>query len=271
MIMMPYPSPDNVSPTRTSAITAQLRELLLQGAFAPNSRLYEANLAQRLGVSRTPVRDALNTLAQEGLVTYFPNRGYQVRACAVEDVLGSFVVRGTLEALAASLAARNGLSVYHRARLMDSTESSAKLLEKGNWREDSGKRWRIINAEFHSCVIDAAGNNALSRAIADTLRMPILDAGGGARWFTRDELVAFLDYKAVKVSHDEHCLIFEALLKRDEVSAAEIMRKHIQRASDLFEAQWLRGIGDKPAVGARPRRSTSKDRATSQTRPRVME
>jgi GntR family transcriptional regulator, vanillate catabolism transcriptional regulator len=233
MITVPYTPSEDAGPTRSSAAAAKLRQALRQGMFKPNEHLAEAELAKFLSVSRTPVREALKTLSQEGLVTYFPNRGYVVRACSFEDVANAYVVRRTLEALACRLAARNGLTIDHRVRMAYSIEKSLELIDSGTWRQDFDT-WARLNSAFHACIIEAAHNTPLARAINDTLRMPIL-AKGEARIFTRYDLLRFFDDKAMRLSCEEHVQIFEALMKRREDAAAETMEHHIGRAGKIFE------------------------------------
>ncbi|WP_342643070.1 GntR family transcriptional regulator [Rhodoligotrophos ferricapiens] len=229
--------------TRTSLTTNRLRELLLGGKFPPGSRLPEAELAKLLGVSRTPIRDALNSLSKEGLVSYLPNRGYEVRSCTLEDVLGAYRVRRTLESLACRIAAENGLSVHGRAQIMDATERTEALLNEGSWRNDSARCWRMLNAQFHDTIIEATQNKILRQAINDTLHLPILVSGGGTRWFTHSELVLLFDDQSVRNSHAEHGAIFEAILKRDGDKAAAIMDAHITRAGKVLEQNWNNGLG----------------------------
>jgi len=92
--------------TRT---TARLREMVLNGAFAPGERITESALATALGVSRTPVRVALSVLEREGLVSSEPNRGFRVEAYSIGDISDAIDVRGTLEGMAARLVAEGGL------------------------------------------------------------------------------------------------------------------------------------------------------------------
>jgi len=235
--------------TRAEFATARLRQILMRGDFAPNSKLTEVGLAALLGVSRTPIRDALGTLAQEGLLSYEPNRGYEVRSCTLEEVVGAYRVRQTLEALACRLAAERGLDVTARARMMDATERNEALLKSGAWRQDHAAQWRSLNASFHAAIADAAANPMLTRAIRDTQRLPILVAGGGSKWFTHEELVLVFDDDNVRQSHKEHVAILGALIKRRGEQAGDIMAEHIGRACDILRRLW-----DSPGFHARAAR-----------------
>src|SRR6218665_3407536 len=86
----------------------QLRELILAGELAPGSRIAEVTLVERIGVSRTPIRAALQRLEQEGLLQPLPGGGYAVRVFSEREVADAIELRGTLEGLAARLAAERG-------------------------------------------------------------------------------------------------------------------------------------------------------------------
>lgn len=228
--------------TRSEAATTKLRSMLLAGEFPPSTRLTEVPLADRLGVSRTPVRDALSALAREGLLSYEPNRGYEVRSCTLDDVLGAYRVRATLEALACQIAAERCLAVETRARLMDANERIERILRDGTWRDDGARRWRELNGAFHAAIVDATDNLALKQAIANTQRLPILVTDGEARWFTHSELVLVFGDADVRRSHREHEQMLDALRGGDGERAAAIMQAHIDQACRILKANWSAAV-----------------------------
>src|SRR5262245_36169077 len=91
-------------------VALRLREMILRGDLAPGERLAEIALAERLGVSRTPIRQALPALAREGLLSAAGRRGYVVRSFSPEEVLDAIETRGVLEGLAARRVAERGTS-----------------------------------------------------------------------------------------------------------------------------------------------------------------
>lgn len=234
MVTIPYTSGFEDALTRSSTTAAELRRALLRGEFKANQHLGEAALAERLGVSRTPIREALNTLAQEGLVTYQPNRGYVVTACTYDDIVGAYLVRRSLESLACRLAARNGLSLEQRVRMMQSIEEGQKLIDCGAWKENL-EAWGALNSAFHAAIIDAARNLPLARAINDTLRMPIMISGGEEKQFTRYDMLAYFDDDTIRKALSEHSKILDHIVAREEDLAAETMDRHIARAGKMFE------------------------------------
>src|SRR5262249_19611471 len=98
----------DIATTHQARVIVQLRELILRGELAPGERVGEAALAERLGVSRTAIRQALALLAQEGLLQAADTRGYFVRSFSAQEVLDAIDVRGVLEGLAARVVAERG-------------------------------------------------------------------------------------------------------------------------------------------------------------------
>src|ERR1700753_2368019 len=105
------------SPTRSESVAEALRAAILGGQVEPGERLHEVKLTALLGVSRTPVRAALQKLASEGLLDYTPNRGYTLREYSIDEVIGAYEVRAVLEGLAARLSAERGLHAAEIATL----------------------------------------------------------------------------------------------------------------------------------------------------------
>ncbi|MBC8058374.1 MAG: GntR family transcriptional regulator, partial [Rhizobiales bacterium] len=108
-------------PPLSQTVKAQLalRELILGGELKPGARIAELWLVERLGVSRTPVRLALVRLAEEGLLDALPNGGYAVKDFAESDIVDAIELRGTLEGLAARMAAERGIGSVLRSEARD--------------------------------------------------------------------------------------------------------------------------------------------------------
>src|ERR1700733_12193582 len=97
--------------TRSEDATRRLREMILHGDFSVNDRLQEIQLSAMLGVSRTPIRTALNTLHNEGLLEYTPKTGYRVRVLTLAEILQAYSVRSVLEGVACRIVATAGPAV----------------------------------------------------------------------------------------------------------------------------------------------------------------
>lgn len=144
-------------------IADQLRERIIDGAFAPGDQINEAQVAAQLRVSRGPVREALNRLVQEGLLLSRPNRGVFVRELTVRDIAEVYEAREVIECAAAETitkmdaASRSSIA----DRLLAFTERMHPAVVAGDFVTLSR-----IDIEFHTSLVEAAGNTRLLRAYA---------------------------------------------------------------------------------------------------------
>ncbi len=188
----------------------QLRDLIVQGELAPETKLNERVLAERLGTSRTPLREAIKFLASEGLVELLPNRGAAVAALKPEKMQEVFVVLGALEALAGDLACRNATE----ADIADIRALHYHMLAH-HARGELAQYFRY-NQQIHQRIIDCAGNATLAQAWramnAHVKRARYLANLSSERW-----------YKAVK----EHEEMIEALTLRDGAKLQMLLRDHL--------------------------------------------
>lgn len=152
----------NSRPTAV-VIADQLRESIINGAFAPGDQINEAQVAAQLNVSRGPVREALHRLVQEGLLLSRPNRGVFVQELTIRDVAEIYEAREVIECAAAEIITK--LSVEQRQvtadRLTDIVERMRLALEAEDWTQ-LGR----IDLEFHTALVQDAGNTRLVRAYA---------------------------------------------------------------------------------------------------------
>ncbi len=147
-----------------SLVRDELRTLVITGELAPGTRLVEDRLAETLGVSRNPVREALQALAGEGFVEISPRRGAVVASVTRQQAEDLFDVRTSLEALAARLAARRA-GPEGAARLRDVLEQAREATEAGEL-----DRVAALNSDFHSAVVEIGGNDYLALLVAPITR-----------------------------------------------------------------------------------------------------
>lgn len=140
-----------------------VRDQIVSGQIAPNTQLVQEQLAESLGVSRTPVRDALNRLAHEGMVTWIPGTGYLVNDLTDQDVKDVYQVRQSLESLAVRLAAGR----HSRAQIA-ALRSMADALPAGE-----GTDWFAWNRDFHVALVQPAGNPLLLAMLQDLWDNPV--------------------------------------------------------------------------------------------------
>jgi GntR family transcriptional regulator of vanillate catabolism len=210
-------------------VALRLREMILRGDLAPGERLGEVALAERLGVSRTPIRQALPALAREGLLAAAGRRGYLVRSFSPQDVLDAIETRGLLEGLAARRIAERGATPELIRSLKDCLSEGDAILAKRRFESADEQRYGEMNGRFHALIVDGAA----SRIVADTLarndHVPFASARAVA--FSRDlsELVPILNY-----AHRQHHVIVQALENREAARAEALMREHASPVKEVL-------------------------------------
>jgi len=196
------------------AVYRHLKDLLLSGRFAPGERLSEPLLAQDLGVSRTPVREALMRLAEEGLVELVPGKGARVRAFTPEEVEEVYRVRALLEGEAAREAAL-------RATPWELEELSGLLRAIDEAPEEDYPEQMRRDLEFHRALVRLSGNRTLYRLYEDLLATLAL---------ARSALPTLSQEERTRA---EHRAILEALSHRDPEGARRAVEAHIERFKRL--------------------------------------
>lgn len=199
-----------------SLVCDELRRLVITGELAPGTRLVENRLATRLGVSRNPVREALQTLASEGFVELLPRRGAVVAQVSPEQAGDLFDIRMALEPLAARLAARNA-SPEHLARLRQVLETARAATDRGEL-----DLLAACNTEFHQLVVAAGGNDYLSLLLAPMARR--------VQWVFRASAASRAPH-----SWTEHAGLLNAVVDRDEEYAAALAAAHVAAARSSYQ------------------------------------
>lgn len=181
------------------------------GALAPGARLLESEIAQRLGISRTPVREAIRRLEAEGLVVHMPRTGAAVRRLDPAEISELYEMRGVLEGAAARLAARTASEV-------DIAELAAINAEMGAAFADLRVLYDL-NRQFHAALVNAARNRFLARSV-EGLRTTLLILGPST----------MEDGSRAAEAVAEHDEVLAAVRARDETAAEAAMRRHIAAA-----------------------------------------
>lgn len=218
--------------TATLRAVIDLRERILRGELAGGTRLFEVALAEELGISRTPVREAMSRLAEEGLLERVRGGGFTVRRFALADVIDTIELRGVLEGTAARLAAERGADPTVLARMHALLEE----LDECFLGEDTVdlERYSVLNAQFHAALAAAAGSAVIEAEIARVTRLPF--ASPSAFLPDRSRLAAFR--RSLLVGQAEHRAIVEAIAAREGARAEALVREHARAArrnvEDLF-------------------------------------
>ena len=203
-------------------VLSALRQMILAGELQAGDRIAEIPTAERLGVSRTPIRIAFRTLEQEGLLIKQAQRGYRVRALTEEDISGAVEVRGALEGLAALQAAEKGLSEEARQQMVACLIEGDELFAKGHVTEQDLEKYQDLNKRFHSAVIDAAKNPAIKAALARNEHLPFASSNAIAI----DTKHLDREFKRMNFAHMQHHAAFDAIERGQSARAESIMREH---------------------------------------------
>jgi GntR family transcriptional regulator of vanillate catabolism len=207
-------------------VLMQLRDLILRGEFEPGQRLAEQQLAERLGASRTPVRAALVTLEQEGLVEANETGKYLVRQFTPREVADAIAVRGHLEGMAARLVAEHGLSRQLQAELQACLDEGDLALAATPLDYESYAAYAVVNDRFHALVLEASGNRALQRAVALNDKLPFAPASA---MLPMQGTVA-LDRDWMLYAHRQHHMLFAALKAGEGARAQALAVEHTEVA-----------------------------------------
>lgn len=206
---------------------AQLRDAVLDGELRPGEPLYEIHLAERLGMSRTPVREALQVLARDGYLEELPSRGYTVPRRSLDDLREFFELREVLESSAARYSA------------LRATHAEIEELERiciRYEREKDDVKWAQMGHEFHSLIVRAARNTRLHTMLHSLNAQIVISRRTVARADAIRRQAAVRDHRA----------IYEAIKARDETQAQALAAEHVRRSyettlrayqPDVFAAQ----------------------------------
>jgi DNA-binding GntR family transcriptional regulator len=199
-----------------------IRAGIADGTYPSNAHITAGELALKLGVSRTPVREALRRLHAEGLVNFVANHGAYVTSWTRTDIDEVFELRSTLESYAAERAARR-LSPEQLAEL----NQLARRMEQLSTRKPEGYLDRIAeaNSRFHRVIVEAAANRRLAAMVAGVVEMPLV-----VRTFS---VYTETDLQRSMAHHRE---LLDAFAARDGRWAASVMCSHIQAAHSAYTA-----------------------------------
>jgi DNA-binding GntR family transcriptional regulator len=212
----------------TYMVYHKIKEMMSNYDIIPGQRLVFVDLANQLGVSRTPVNNALSILANEGFLDFVPHQGYTVHQITREEAECLYEVREIMELGAIGKAIR-GLTPENRQEL----DRKKSLYEKAV--EDQVSRGRfILDQEFHSCYIRISGNHYLADYFNEVYQ----------RIFLRHRIEGLGEDRAQEVVK-EHEEIFHAISLRDIEGAKELIRKHIKAGKEYIFSVIFDETGEK--------------------------
>lgn len=201
---------DSEATSLTAEVATRLEQEILQGIRKPGDRLDERQLAESFGVSRTPIREALQRLSASGMVVSRGRQGLQVAKLAVADLLDAFSVVAEMEALAAAQAARRIQA--KQKETMKKTQAACTVAAQAG----DAEAFYLANLDFHEAISTASHN----RVLQEHLRRLTVKTSPYRRIIT-------FQADRMRASIDEHNTIMEAILSGDSAGASKAMRAHV--------------------------------------------
>lgn len=218
-----------VNRTLSAAIVDRLRENIILGELRPGERLWQDRLAERFGVSRIPIREALRQLSAEGLVTLQSHKSAEVARLSTVDIEEVFTISGTLEAVGAE----RGAALLTPADV----EELGRLLDEMRRAEGDPPVWYRFNLEFHSGIIGPSGWNRLQRLVEESRRN-----------LFRYIVTPGFHEAHVRDWHTQHVAIHEACRAGDAARVRTMVEHHWRYASGALRSH-LAEIGEATAAG----------------------
>lgn len=188
----------------------RLLDDIRDGHLLPGTRLRETDLADRLGISRTPVREAIRQLEADGLVVHLPRQGATIRSLDYAEVIELYEMRAVLEGTAARLAAR----VASTVELAELSALNAALAA-----DPAGPTAQQVNRQFHRTLLDAARNRFLVKSMS-ALRKTMMILGP----------TTLSDPARASQAVTEHAAVLAAIKAHDATTAEAAMRAHVENA-----------------------------------------
>ena len=195
---------------------AQIKDLILCNEVMPGQKLHHQELSNRLGVSRTPVREALTRLVQEGYVSFLPNRGFTCKEIRLQEAEELYDLREALEAFAVEKTVQNSTD-----DALDALSTKMNLYGADVRRRFSRERL-IYDQDVHLEIARLSGNDTLTRMLTQVFERIIL----------KRRTDGLYDPVRGLTAHQEHLQLLQAMKRRDAAQAVGILRAHIRAGRD---------------------------------------
>jgi GntR family transcriptional regulator of vanillate catabolism len=217
---------------KTHAMRAliQLRQRIISGEITGGQRLFEVALAEDLNISRTPVREAMSRLVEEGLLDRVRGGGFSVRRFVFADVLDTIELRGVLEGTAARLAAERGVTTERLEaiktivmRLDESFDTVGGEVDLAAYSE--------LNSQFHTDLSRLSGSEMLEREVARACQLPFASPSA----FLPDRMKIKAFQQSLQIAQAQHHALVEAIENRQGARAEAIAREHARAAQQNLQ------------------------------------
>lgn len=205
-------------PSATTVAAEKIRQLIFSGELIAGSNHLESELAERLGMSRTPVREATLTLQAQGLLVVQPRKGVKIKSISTDEIFHLCDILTDLECLAAKRAANSGHSKSDLETLFNAVDAMQLALDN-----DDRNAWAKADEEFHAELIELSRNKYLIAVVKN-----INDQIRRVRAITLNMRPTPTD------ANKAHSQLSQAILKGDADTAVEVHRAHLENSTQMF-------------------------------------
>lgn len=221
---------DTPGSTHTSRATYEIRQRIVGGQLPGGTRLYEVALADDLNISRTPVREAMSRLTEEGLLERGDGRGFVVRSFSHRDVIDAIELRGVLEGTAVRLAAEQGVTASKLQEIKEICGGIDGCFAAGETLADFD-RYSDLNRDFHDRITELCGSTIVLRELERVKSLPFASPSA----FVLGQADALDSGHSLIVGQQQHRAMIEAIEHREAGRAEAIAREHARIARSNFE------------------------------------
>jgi GntR family transcriptional regulator, vanillate catabolism transcriptional regulator len=217
--------------THTKRATYELRQRIIEGALPGGTRLYEVALAEDLDISRTPVREAMSRLAEEGLLERASGGGFVVRSFTYSDVIDAIELRGVLEGTAARIAAERGVEADDIKKIKGIVDQIDTCFGAIDTPADFD-RYGELNAAFHSLLADLCASPIIQHELNRVKSLPFASPSA----FVLGHADSAATYRTLMVAQTQHRAIVDAIVAREGARAEALAREHARIARENLDS-----------------------------------
>lgn len=216
--------------THSKRVLLELRQRIISGKIVGGQRLYEVALAKDLQVSRTPVREAMSRLTEEGLLERTSAGGFVVRSFSREDVIDAIEIRGVLEGTASRVAAERGADPDKLAMAKDCLAALDGCFGE-RLTDVNFDKYSDLNAQFHTLIAELSGSSIIIRELERAKSLPFASPSA----FVPDNSKFRTFQISLVVAQQQHHALIEAIEAREGARAEGIAREHARIARSNLE------------------------------------
>jgi GntR family transcriptional regulator of vanillate catabolism len=226
--------------SQTLKAVVGLRGMILNGELKPGTRVSELLLVERLQVSRTPAAKALVQLRHDGLLESLPSGGFVVATFSSLDIVDGIELRGTLEGLAARLAAERGAPPTILAQMQDCVEGLGSFLRSFQPDSSASDEYARWNDQFHNLLVQSCQSTIIQRSLQRLLSLPFLEPNATVSRPLVSSRVSDPDH--FLMANEQHRSIIEAIQNREGTRAAALTLEHARSAWKVLRSAGLESL-----------------------------